>query len=270
MDIVLFKLALASSLIGTGGYILSLKTKRVTVAKVSMWIMLAVFILLTASFGFRCLTTGRSELISFHGTLTFFAWALAGAYLLLQLRTKTRVVGVIVSPLVSLILIIASAGIGAEVDIPPILRGSLVVIHVMLTLVGEALFVFAAGAGAIYLLQERLIKRKQGGGLSRLLPSLVDLDRINHLCLSVGFPLLTLGVIAGSLWARHVWGSHWQWDPKQVWTLLAWLIYGFLLNQRLAFGWKGRRIALFSLSALILLVLLLLVRLLLPTMHRFV
>jgi len=101
----------------------------------------------------------------------------------------------------------------------------------------------------MYLVQNRLIKEKSIGSFSRLLPSLGELDHINHVCLLWGFPLLTLGVVVGSIWARTVWGSHWQWDPKQVWTLAAWVLYALLLHQRLALGWKGRRVALSSLLA---------------------
>jgi ABC-type transport system involved in cytochrome c biogenesis permease subunit len=105
----------------------------------------------------------------------------------------------------------------------------------------------------MYLIQNRLIKRKNIGSFSRLLPSLKELDNINHICLLWGFPLLTLGVLVGSIWARTVWGSHWQWDPKQIWTLTAWLLYAVLLHQRLALGWSGRRVALFSVLAFLIL-----------------
>jgi ABC-type transport system involved in cytochrome c biogenesis permease subunit len=124
---------------------------------------------------------------------------------------------------------------------------------VTLSIAGEALFALASGAGAMYLIQNRLIKRKSIGSFSRLLPSLKELDNINHICLLWGFPLLTLGVLVGSIWARTVWGSHWQWDPKQIWTLAAWLLYAVLLHQRLALGWSGRRVALFSVLAFLVL-----------------
>jgi len=157
------------------------------------------------------------------------------------------------------------------VSIPESLRGGLVPIHVVLSVTGEALFVMASCAGAMYLIQDGFIKRRKLNPLSRLLPSLRDLDRINHFCLLTGFPLLTMGVLAGSIWARVVWGSLWQWDPKQVWTLAAWFFYAVLLHQRLAIGWKGHKAALFSiLSLVILLVSLLFVNRYFPTVHSFV
>jgi ABC-type transport system involved in cytochrome c biogenesis permease subunit len=109
----------------------------------------------------------------------------------------------------------------------------------------------------MYLIQDRLLRKKRDRSLIHLLPSLHDLDRINHLCLFWGFSLLTIGILAGSLWARIAWGSHWQWDPKQVWTLLAWGFYAFLLHQRLVIGWQGRKAARWSLLAFVVLFLML-------------
>jgi ABC-type transport system involved in cytochrome c biogenesis permease subunit len=123
----------------------------------------------------------------------------------------------------------------------------------------------------MYLIQEGLIKNKKAGSFSKVLPSLTDLDRINHMCLMLGFSLLTLGILVGSIWARSVWGSLWQWDPKQTWTLAAWFAYAVLLHQRLALGWKGHKAALFTLLAFAaLLISLVLVSLLFATAHRFI
>jgi ABC-type transport system involved in cytochrome c biogenesis permease subunit len=106
--------------------------------------------------------------------------------------------------------------------------------------------------------------------LTKLFPSLHDLDRINHFCISCGFPLMTMGIIAGSVWARAVWGSHWQWDPKQVWTLTVWGGYAMLLHQRLAIGWKGHKAALFSVIAfLVVFAFLVAENMFLVTVHRF-
>jgi ABC-type transport system involved in cytochrome c biogenesis permease subunit len=120
-------------------------------------------------------------------------------------------------------------------------------------------------------MQERLIKNKKVSNFRKILPSLMDLDRINHISLLWGFPLLTLGILVGSIWARTAWGSHWQWDPKQVWTLTAWIFYALILHQRLAIGWKGHKAALFSLLALaILLATMVVINLSFVTAHTFI
>ena len=69
---------------------------------------------------------------------------------------------------------------------------------------------------------------------------------MNYRCLALGFPLLTLGIISGSVWAEYAWGSYWNWDPKQTWSLITWLVYAALLHGRLTLGWRGRRAAILS------------------------
>jgi len=271
MGIVLFKTALAVYLVCTVVYAASLWVRRVLTARVATWLMLAALVIHTFSFVFRWVAAGVSPAVGLHDTLSFFAWVMAAAYLALQLKTKTRILGAFVSPVICLIMVVASVELGGAVGAPAALQGSLVMFHVILSLTGEALFALAYCAGLMYLIQDGLLKRKKEGGLIRLLPSLRDLDRINNICLSWGFTLLTFGILAGSGWARIVWGSHWQWDSKQVWTLLAWGFYGFLLYQRLVIGWQGRKAALWSLIVFVFLIALLIFRkLFFQTIHSFV
>jgi cytochrome c-type biogenesis protein CcsB len=270
MDLLFFKLAIAAYLISTLGYIVSLLVRRVLIAKGSTWILFTAFTLHTAFYLAQLILTQALSVKNVPETLSFFAWILCGIYLMLQLKTKTRVLGAFISPVAFLLMVGASMGVEGSVSIPDSLKGGLVTLHVTLSVAGEALFALASCAGAMYLIQNRLIKRKSIGSFSRLLPSLKELDNISHICLLWGFPLLTLGVLIGSIWARTVWGSHWQWDPKQIWTLSAWLLYALLLHQRLALGWKGHRIALFSVLAfLILLAGFFLEKVFFDTLHNF-
>ncbi|MCX5854380.1 MAG: cytochrome c biogenesis protein CcsA [Deltaproteobacteria bacterium] len=271
MDILSFKVALAIYFISVLGYLSSLYVRRVLVAKIATWALTLAFINHTIFFMFRYAETAKIPVISLHEALSFFAWAITGVYLAFQLKTKTRVLGAFVSPIAFLLMILASVGLGGQVSIPLAMQGNLVPVHVVLAVSGEAFFSLASCAGAMYLIQERLIKNKKVSSFTRILPSLTDLDRINHASLLWGFPLLTLGIMVGSIWARTVWGSLWPWDPKQVWTLTAWICYALILHQRLAIGWKGRKAALFSLLAFgILLVSFVAVNLFFVTAHTFI
>jgi len=270
MGILFFKAALAAYFLSTAGYAISLLVKRVMVAKVSMWIFFAAFLLQTFYFGFRCIETGRSPVLGLHDAFSLIAWAMTGIYLAFQFKTKTRILGAFVSPAAFLLMVIASVRLGYYVALPAVLRGGLVAVHVILSVTGEAFFALASCAGAMYLIQDSLIKNKKGRSFSRLLPPLKDLDRINHICLLGGFPLLTLGILAGSIWARTVWGSHWQWDPKQIWTIMAWFLYASLLHQRLAIGWRGHKAAWFSIIAFVFLLLCVVAVSFSTTLHRFV
>jgi ABC-type transport system involved in cytochrome c biogenesis permease subunit len=271
MGIVLFKTALAVYLACAVVYGISLWGRRVLTARIATGLMLAALVVHTLSFASRWITAGTSPAVGIHDALSFFAWVMAAAYLVLQLRTKTRVLGAFISPVICLIMVAASVELGEVVGASAALRGSLVRLHFMLSVTGEALFAVASCAGLMYLVQDNMLKKKKEGSLIRLFPSLRDLDRINHICLFGGFPLLTLGVLVGSLAARIYWGSAWQWDTKQIWTLLAWMFYGFLLHQRLAIGWQGRKVALWSLVVFSLLAFLLVLGMVcFPSVHRVV
>jgi cytochrome c-type biogenesis protein CcsB len=270
MDILFFKASLVAYLISTLGYSASLLIQKVYLAKLSTWALLGAFSLHTLFFILRYLGGASVSVTGMYDSLSLFAWILCSIYLMLQLRTRTRVLGAFVSPVAFVMMIAASTGLEGPVTLTDTLRGGLVTAHVMLSVAGEALFALASCAGAMYLIHNRLIKSRSVSGFSRLLPPLTDLDKINHVCLLWGFPLLTLGILAGSVWARTVWGSHWQWDPKQVWTLTAWLLYALLLHQRLAIGWKGHKAALFSILALIFLVVAFAAeKIFFTTIHRF-
>jgi len=253
MDL-LFKIALVAYFLSTIGYVASILIKRVLIAKSATWILSVAVAVHTLYLVLRWIKTGYSPVINLYESLSFIAWAASGVYLVFQTRTKTRVLGAFVSPLAFLLMIAASIRLVENVSIPLILQGYWVPLHVTLSLVGEALFAVACCAGVMYLMQDHYIKKKKFSGLSRLFPSLRDLDRINHICILWGFLLLTVGVIAGSIWARTVWGSHWQWDPKQVWTMITWVLYAILLHQRVAIGWKGRKAAFFSIAAFAILI----------------
>ncbi|MES2201989.1 MAG: c-type cytochrome biogenesis protein CcsB [candidate division FCPU426 bacterium] len=81
------------------------------------------------------------------------------------------------------------------------------------------------------------------GSLIGLMPDKDTLDELNYQSVSLGFPLLTLGVILGAFWGHLAWGRYWAWDPKETWAFISWLIFAFFLHMRIFAGWNGRRIA---------------------------
>jgi len=72
------------------------------------------------------------------------------------------------------------------------------------------------------------------------------LDNLSYRVIGLGFPLLTIGIIAGSVWANEAWGSYWSWDPKETWALITWLVFAAYLHARLTKGWQGRRPAILA------------------------
>ncbi len=77
------------------------------------------------------------------------------------------------------------------------------------------------------------------------------LDNISYRVIGLGFPLLTIGIIAGAVWANEAWGSYWSWDPKETWALITWLVFAAYLHARITRGWQGRRPAILAATGFI-------------------
>ncbi len=153
----------------------------------------------------------------------------------------------------------------------PVLKSYWLGIHTTLAFLGDAAFAMAAGVGVMYLIQERYVKSKHPGGLFQRLPSLQVLDELNYRLITLGFPLLTLAILTGVIWANTAWGSYWRWDPKEVWSLITWLIYALVLHLRLTVGWRGKKAAFLSIVGFILIIFTFFgVNLLLKGLHAFV
>jgi ABC-type transport system involved in cytochrome c biogenesis permease subunit len=107
-------------------------------------------------------------------------------------------------------------------------------------------FILSALVGSIFvsLLYLLLLWRRED--LEKLLPSTQDLDRITYKTICLAFPLLTLMIAAGAYWANRTWGSYWNWDPKETWAAITWLVYAGYLHMRVTRGWRGRRAAYFA------------------------
>jgi len=72
------------------------------------------------------------------------------------------------------------------------------------------------------------------------------IDNISYRIIGLGFPLLTIGIIAGAVWANEAWGSYWSWDPKETWALITWLVFAAYLHARITRGWQGRKPAILA------------------------
>ena len=75
---------------------------------------------------------------------------------------------------------------------------------------------------------------------------LESIDNLSYRTISFGFPLLTIGIIAGAVWANEAWGSYWSWDPKETWALITWLVFASYLHARLTKAWQGEKPAMIA------------------------
>jgi len=191
----------------------------------------------------RAYQGGHFPITNLHESLSFFAWALTLLILIVYWRYDISVLFAFATPITVLFMTLSLATPLGLLPLPPILKSIWLPIHVILAFLGDAIFALTFCVSIMYLVQENRIKQKKMGRMMTLLPSLTLLDQLNYRLLTFGFPLLTLGIITGSIWAEYAWGSYWSWDPKETWSLITWLVYAALLHQRLTVGWRGRKAA---------------------------
>ncbi len=233
-------------LVATAFHLVYLVTLREPVLKWARRVTWAAFVLHTAGLVIRFVEVGYTPVTTLHESMSFFGWCVAGLYLVLQLRYHLPTLGAFVTPVASMFVLAAASLTGHMEPLPAALQSAWLPVHVGLLFLGDGAFALAAAAGVMYLIQERQLKRKRLGPWFRRLPNLEVLDELNYRCLSIGFPLLTAGIITGAIWAQQAWGTYWSWDPKETWSLITWLLYAAVLHGRLTIGWRGRRAAIWA------------------------
>lgn len=191
---------------------------------------------------------GHAPMSNLYESLIFFAWTIVLLYLLIEWRTRNRSIGAFATPLAFLAMAYASYSPNVNERIQPLvpaLKSNWLIAHVITCFFGYAAFGLAFGLSLMYLIKRR---REEGEGslFVRLIPGRRVLDELTYQMILIGFLLLTLGIITGSVWAHSAWGSYWSWDPKETWSLITWLVYAAVLHSRLIRGWRGKRIAILS------------------------
>ena len=194
----------------------------------------AVF--LTAVLVLRSIAVGHGPFTNQYEFSVAFAWGMVAAYVYFEHRYHVRTIALLVLPIAAGMLLYAlSVGATANPLVPALQNNLLLTIHVAVAIVAYGAFSISFAAAVLYLTQPE--EGRPGW------PKPALMDEIGYRAVIIGFPLLTLTVVLGAVWAEIAWGSYWSWDPKETASLLTWLVYGAYLHARVARGWVGRRAA---------------------------
>ncbi|GAA1940462.1 c-type cytochrome biogenesis protein CcsB [Nocardioides hwasunensis] len=129
----------------------------------------------------------------------------------------------------------------AVLPLPDALNSYWLVIHVVSAVISTGAFTIGALLSVLYLVKSRSTSDR--GYLARV-PDLPKLDRLSYRMHAFGFPVWTFAVlITGPIWAHQAWGAYWNWDPKEVWAFITWVVYAAYLHARATAGWRGRNAA---------------------------
>jgi cytochrome c-type biogenesis protein CcsB len=243
MNLLFFQAATGAYVLAAMGYISYIfKPDKKWAGEASLWATFAGFLFHIVYFSLRWSEAGRIPITSFFEAANFLGMGIILVFLIMEFRFKIAALGSFMLPLVVLLMIPVFLLSGEIKELNPVLKSGWLGVHTTLAVLGDAAFAFASIVSIMYLVQERQLKAKQLGAIFHRLPSLDIMDTLAYKALTLGWPLFTLGMISGSIWANSAWGSYWSWDPKETWSLITWVIYLALLHLR-TIGWRGRKMA---------------------------
>jgi cytochrome c-type biogenesis protein CcsB len=161
--------------------------------------------------------------------------------LVLDSNFQNVFIGCVTSPTILLIHAFATFSLPKDMQIPtalvPALQSNWLMMHVTLMILSYGALIIGCLFSMAYLVLNRF---------SQSTPLINTLDNLSYRILGIGFPLLTIGILSGAVWANEAWGSYWSWDPKETWALFTWLIFAIYLHTRITKGWTGSKPALIA------------------------
>ena len=194
-------------------------------------------VVLTASIVLRYIETGILPFATTQQFAAVFAWGTAAIGVGLEARRSESARMVNALSLVVAIALLAWSVIAYRTQaglVPALQNNPLFLSHVILAAAAYGSFVIAFAAAIAQLFVRE--GRAGAGGLR-------DVEGVGYQAMRIGFPLFTVAIFLGSVWADVAWGTFWSWDPKETASLVTWLIYAGYLHLRLSRGWAGRKAA---------------------------
>jgi cytochrome c-type biogenesis protein CcsB len=234
---------------------------------------------LTAQLTLRWWDSGHFPISNLYESLCFLAWACTLTQLLVERSWASPLVPAAATPMGLGCLAFASFALPDRLQeaspLVPALRSSWLVMHVSVIMVSYAALLVGSLLSVAVLFTDRgqdlqlrsssigsggYRQAKLAGEAGELRLSSVSigvseqLDSLSYRTITVGFLLLSVGLVSGAVWANEAWGSWWSWDPKETWALICWLVYAAYLHSRLSRGWQGRRPAMVAAAGLVVIV----------------
>jgi len=154
---------------------------------------------------------------------------------LLARRPMVRPLGLYVTLVEVLLLGIAGMSLYTPAGpLVPALNSYWLKIHVSAAATATGIFLFGFLAAVLFLIRAGYDagKRRFPYELGQRLPAADSLERLAFRVTAFAFPIWTLAIICGAIWAEAAWGRFWGWDAKEVWSFVTWIAYAAYLHAR--------------------------------------
>lgn len=234
----LFYLAMAAYLAAAFGAI-GLLFKKQTLLNHTLKITLCAGLIFNGlAIAARTLQAGYFPFTGMYEFGIVFVFATVMLTVFLARRYECRSLYAFVLPIMVILAVTVDLSYHGIKPLVPALKSCWLVIHVAAAVVAYGLLAAACATAVMYLWKQRLAA---SGNERDLGPSLQGLDLMAGRLISWAIPFLTLLIITGAIWAEYAWGSYWQWDPKETWSLITWVIYVIYLHGRRVLGGRGEK-----------------------------
>jgi cytochrome c-type biogenesis protein CcsB len=255
--------------IGVLGYWVSIAFPSFKIgSKIGFYSVLFSNVFVTIILTWRWVESGYFPLSNLYESLLFFTWGITFLSLILESLTSLTLLGAISTPLSMFIVGFATLslpdGMQKAAPLVPALKSNWLMMHVSIMMFSYSTLIIGSLLSIVFLILTRgkqinlkgssvgniniqgsttdlqLEYEPQDGILEKKLNLLESLDNLSYRIIGLGFPLLTIGIIAGAVWANEAWGSYWSWDPKETWALITWLVFAAYLHTRITKSWQGK------------------------------
>lgn len=203
----------------------------------------------------RWVNSGHFPLSNLYESLIFLSWAFTSIHLLCTAITLLPFLAAVTAPTALLTYTFAAFSLPKDMQqassLVPALQSNWLMMHVSIMVLSYAALLFGSLFSLIFLLLPTSLKFQPEiasenviltpGARFKLTEFGETVDNYSYRILGLGFPLLTMGILSGAVWANEAWGSYWSWDPKETWALITWLVFAIYLHTRLTRGWTGTK-----------------------------
>jgi len=250
-EMIFFWVTLVIYALSASGFIYSIVFKNDRVMpKLTLFVLLG-FIAHTVAIFARFNATGHLPWSGHYEYALMGGWFIISGTLFVGWQNKQlRVLAIVTVPMV---LIMMGYGYMQHPGLTPMaasLKTIWLYIHVYFAWCAFGAYTLAMAAGALYLLKQKDAKMPVHNPSYDKFPSLERLDELIFRYVAFGFVTDSIMITAGGLWAKDLWGSYWNWDPVETWSLISWLIYGLFIHLRVTLGWRGTRLAWLAIAAI--------------------
>nr|YP_010244817.1 cytochrome c heme attachment protein [Trisetopsis elongata]QTJ28376.1 cytochrome c heme attachment protein [Trisetopsis elongata] len=241
--------------------------------------MIVTFFSITGFLVSRWASSGHFPLSNLYESLIFLSWSLYILHTIPKIQNSKNDLSTITTPSTILTQGFATSGLLTEMHqstiLVPALQSQWLMMHVSMMLLSYATLLCGSLLSAAILIirfrknfyffskkKKNVLNKtfffsdfyaKRSALKSTSVPSFPNyykyqlterLDSWSYRVISLGFTLLTIGILCGAVWANEAWGSYWNWDPKETWAFITWTIFAIYLHSRTNPNWKGTNSAL--------------------------